>query len=418
METSKGISFGLSGVRAIIAAIVVLAGIVLYAGPASAATVPGVPTGVVATAGYNQAAVSWTAPATGDAVVYYNIQYSSNAGSTWTTSSWRVAGTSATIINLTGNTTYIFRVKATNAGGSSAWSDPSAAAVIIPVTAPVAPATPTVTAGNASITVSWNPPSTDGGSPVTSYQVMILGLIYNFDASTTSWTFTSDPLNGGIQNGQWYHPVVAATNAFGQSNYSLQPANVFPGFAPLAPASVTAKANGLTSASVSWPFSVTSYGNGGWQVNNYTVDVYDGASFVRTITTANGGVHTLSVTGLTTGHSYTFGVTAHATNGNSGTTTSAAALIGTAPGAVSGIVATPGSHQVSLAWNAAVANGATVSYTIVAHSGASSWTTTSATNSYVWTGLTPGASYWFTITANNSFGNSAAVNSGMVKVLS
>ena len=211
-----------------------------------------------------------------------------------------------------------------NTGAFDGASNPTQAS---PFQAPSQPAAPSLSVGNATLTVSWAAPSADGGTPVTGYQVMLWGVVYNFDANTFSHTFTSDPANGGITNGQWYHPVVAASNAVAQSLYSLQPANAFPGTAPIAPASVTATRASATSATVKWPFGVASSGNGGWQINNYRLVVLDGGVPVQTINTNSGGVHQVTVSSLTAGHTYYFTVTAVSPNAESATATSSATYV-------------------------------------------------------------------------------------------
>jgi hypothetical protein len=89
---------------------------------------PAAPTGVSGTAGNQQVALAWTAPSVSSQtpIVSYTVQYSTNSGSTWTT--WGTAPTtnSATITSLTNGTAYTFRVLATNAVGSSAYSSASA----------------------------------------------------------------------------------------------------------------------------------------------------------------------------------------------------------------------------------------------------------------------------------------------------
>ena len=99
----------------------------IYPAPNSA---PGAPTGVSGVAGNAQATVSWTAPASngGSAITGYNIQYSSNGGSTWTDASAAFKTstlTTQTVTGLTNGTGYIFHVAAINAIGTGAYSSPS-----------------------------------------------------------------------------------------------------------------------------------------------------------------------------------------------------------------------------------------------------------------------------------------------------
>lgn len=87
---------------------------------------PAAPTGVTATAGNAQAAVSWTAPASVAEITDYVVQYSSNGGSSWTTfSDGTSTATSVTVTGLTNGTAYTFRVAAVSGIGQGAYSTAS-----------------------------------------------------------------------------------------------------------------------------------------------------------------------------------------------------------------------------------------------------------------------------------------------------
>lgn len=95
----------------------------------SAPTVPGAPTGIP---GNGQVELSWTAPAGNIPATDYIVQYSSNAGATWTTFSDGVSSaTSAQVTGLTNGVGYIFRVVAVNALGEGPYG--SASGTITPV---------------------------------------------------------------------------------------------------------------------------------------------------------------------------------------------------------------------------------------------------------------------------------------------
>jgi len=94
-------------------------------------TVPGVPTGLTATAVAGKVNLAWTAPAAtgGAAISDYVIQYSGTSGATWTTfADATSASTSATVTGLSKGLSYVFRVAAVNAAGRGAFS-PQIAAV-------------------------------------------------------------------------------------------------------------------------------------------------------------------------------------------------------------------------------------------------------------------------------------------------
>lgn len=88
--------------------------------------VPGAPTVI---AGNEQVSLAWTAPSGGSTPTDYEVQYSSNGGSSWTTFSDGVStATSATVTGLTNGTGYIFRVRAVNALGEGPYGSASGTA--------------------------------------------------------------------------------------------------------------------------------------------------------------------------------------------------------------------------------------------------------------------------------------------------
>lgn len=94
---------------------------------------PGVPGSPSGTPGDGQVALTWSAPTLGSPPTDYEVQYSSNAGSTWTTfSDGAGTTTSATVTGLTNGTGYIFRVRALNALGEGPYG--SASGTITPFT--------------------------------------------------------------------------------------------------------------------------------------------------------------------------------------------------------------------------------------------------------------------------------------------
>ncbi len=166
------------------------------------ATVPGAPTNVAASAGNASAVVSFSAASNGGSpITGYTVTSSGGQTATGTASPITVTG-------LTNGTSYTFTVKATNAIGTGPASATSNAVIPNSVTVPGPPTSVSATAGNASATVAFAPPASNGGSPITSYKVVSSG--------GQAVTGTSSPITvTGLTNGTTYTFQVSAINAIG-----------------------------------------------------------------------------------------------------------------------------------------------------------------------------------------------------------
>ncbi|HWJ10932.1 MAG TPA: fibronectin type III domain-containing protein [Nocardioides sp.] len=146
------------------------------AGPYRVYTKPGAVTGLAATVGSGEVELSWTAPVANrelgiPAASSYLVEVSTD-GVTWTTDS-AVAQSPWTVDGLTNGIAYQFRVSALS---SFVKIGPGAGSVIAPG-APVGPppAPQDLTLGwdetADKFLLAWQPPVTDGGKPLTRYQV-------------------------------------------------------------------------------------------------------------------------------------------------------------------------------------------------------------------------------------------------------
>jgi Fibronectin type III domain len=194
------------------------------AGPATPAAVPGPPLEVVATAGNSTGVVSWTAPGFdgGVRLTGFRIEYSTDGGATWTLDPTRCTplATRCIVSRLDNGTAYAFRVAATNAVGSSAWSSPSA--TVVPSTTPSAPsAVRAKAASSGQVALSWNPPATDRGLALLGYSIeRSSDAGRTWSAPLTTGSASTSLTVSGLDDGTSYVFRVAASNADGTSAYS------------------------------------------------------------------------------------------------------------------------------------------------------------------------------------------------------
>jgi uncharacterized repeat protein (TIGR01451 family) len=271
-----------------------------------------------------------------------------------------------------------------------------------PAAAPGAPTTVSGRAGNAQAMVWWNPPASDGGSPITSYTVTSnpTGATASVSAPGTAVILT------GLTNYTPYTFTVTATNAVGVSSVSAPSGVITPvagATAPLAPASVTA-VGGNGQATVSWSPPAS---NGGSAITSYTVT----SSPAGATQTVAAPATSATLTGLTNGTPYTFTVTALNGVGTSPSSAPSNSVTPfTIPAAPTGVSATAGDAQAVVSWTAPASDGgsAITSYTVTSSPAGASQTIAAPATSATLTGLTNGTAYTFTVTALNTAGSSPA----------
>jgi len=191
---------------------------------------PGAPTNVTATASGSTATVNWTAPNPGSSPItsYTVTPYIGSTAQPSTTVNGSPPATSASIPGLTNGTTYTFKVTATNAVGSGPASAESNAVTISNPTAPGAPTAVSATAGNASATVTWTAPASNG-SAITSYTVTpYVGTVAQTPATVTGTPPATSATVTGLTNGTTYTFKVTATNGVGTGPASAESNAVTP----------------------------------------------------------------------------------------------------------------------------------------------------------------------------------------------
>jgi hypothetical protein len=364
-------------------------------------TVPGMPTGFQGEIGDGSVALSWTAPSStgGSAITNYTVEYTAAGGSAVTVTA---ASSPYTLTGLANGTSYSIRVAANNAIGRGSYTT---AITRTPAFPPGTPTGLTATGGSASgrLVLNWTAPSSDGGSPITSYTVA-----YKASGSTqtfqigTGGTATTYTLNG-LTDGTSYTVQVLASNVVGSSSYS-EAAEGTPFFTPGVPTALSGTI-GNGSVALSWTAPTS---NGGSAITNYTVEYTPAGGSAVTVTAASSPY---TLTGLTNGTSYSIRVAANNAAGRGPYTTAITRTPATTPGTPTGLTATGGSSsgRLVLNWTAPGTNGgsAITGYTVeYTPSGGSAVVvnTGSTTASFNLDGLTNGTSYSVRVRAVNAVG--------------
>ncbi len=260
------------------------------------------------------------------------------------------------------------------------------------------------TSESGSASVSFSAPIS-GGSIITGYTVTATDLTNGGRGAQTQSGTTSPLVVTGLTNGDSYTFTVVATNANGDSLPSVPSGAVVPSTVPDAPTGVVATL-GDQSASVTW--SAPAF-TGGSTVTGYTVTSNDGHAC-----TGSDPGDTCTITGLTSGTSYTFTVVATNANGDSPASGASNSVTPSGvPGVATGVTATAGNTTASVSWTAPSGGALVTSYLVTSSISGKTCTTNGATSCTV-TGLTNGTTYTFTVVATNASGNSEAATSNSV----
>ncbi|CAG7645008.1 hypothetical protein PAESOLCIP111_04856 [Paenibacillus solanacearum] len=272
--------------------------------------------------------------------------------------------------------------------------------LVITIAAPNAPTGVTAAAGDSQATVSFTPPTDDGGSAITGYTVTA-------SPGGKTATGTSSPVTvTGLTNLTAYTFTVVATNEKGDSPPSAPSASITPATVPDAPTGAAATA-GNSQATVSFTPPAN---DGGSPITGYTVTSNPGGKI------GSGTTSPIMVPGLTNGTAYTFTVVAKNAIGSSTSSAPTASVTPVGPpGAPISVSAAPlsGAAFVSFTPPANDGGSAVTGYTATSIPGG--FTGSGTTSPIMVFGLTNGTAYTFTVVATNEKGDSPpSVASGSV----
>ena len=263
-----------------------------------------------------------------------------------------------------------------------------------------------------AVSLTWTAPTSNGGSPITGYQITpYVGS--NAQAPVLTGSAATTFMVGGLTNGVGYTFRVAAINVAGTGPDSVPSSVITPQPAPPPgpPTNVVATA-GNASARLTWSPPTS---DGGSAIIGYRITPYIGAVAQTPINTGSTAT-TYTVPGLINGTTYTFTVLAINGSGpgpESVPSNPVTPVPLSVPGAPTGVTGAPRDRSVALTWTAPTSDGgsAITSYRITPYIGANAQTpvnTGSTATGFTVTGLTNGTAYTFTVAATNAVGTGPA----------
>jgi fibronectin type 3 domain-containing protein len=278
-------------------------------------SVSAAPTNLAATAGNQQASLTWTASS---GATSYNVKRGTASGGPYTTVV-SPAGTTYADTSLTNGTAYYYVVTAVDGTEESGNSNQATATPSAAPTAPVPPLNLTAMGGNQHVSLAWT-----ASTSATSYNVKRAttnGGPYTTVASPTGPSYTDTT----VINGTPYYYVVTSVNATGQSGNSNQATATpaAPPAVPAAPLNLTAT-GGNEQVSLAWTAST---GATSYNVKRATTN---GGPYTTVASPAGISYTDTTVTNETT---YDYVVTAVSASGESANSNQASATPNTTPGA-------------------------------------------------------------------------------------
>jgi hypothetical protein len=375
-----------------------------YSNTASATTgvtAPAAPSGLSATAAFSTSiTLSWTDQSTNEDT--FKVERALGAGAFSQVGTVGPNVTTYADSGLIAGTSYSYRVRASNTGGDSAYSN-TASATTLP-SSPAAPSGLTATAASTtSISLTWVDQSTNEDT----FKIeRALGAGAFSQVATVGPNITTYA-DSGLTAGTSYSYRVRASNTGGDSAYSNTATATTVPTAPAVPSGLSATAASSTSINLTWVDNSTNE-------TSFKIERALGAGAFSQVGTVGAGVTTYADSGLTAGTSYSYRVRASNTGGDSAySNTASATTLPTPPAAPTGLVATAVSRtQINLTWvdQANNENGFKIERKDGGGSFAEIATVGANVTTYADTGLTRNTRYTYRVRAYNSAGNSASSN--------
>jgi parallel beta-helix repeat protein len=359
---------------------------------------PSEPTGLGIIGGDSFVNLTWSPPSDdgGSAITGYNIYRDDMpgvyqfvpAGQLWFED-----------LGLTNGVTYTYNVTAINGEGEGPNSGDISAT---PLTVPDSPTGLTAQEGNSYINLTWNPPASDGGSPITNY-VIYRGTVSGGEIWLTeigNITYFNDT---GLTNGQEYFYFIRAKNSEGEGPDSSEISEI-PKRPPFGPSNLQVNV-GDTMVNLSW---LAPANDGGSNVTGYRI--YKGnESGNLTFLIEIGNILYYEETDVTNGDTYYYQISAINIMGEGSKSNEISATPGTTPGIPGGVSAEAGDSFIEISWNAPTSDGGSPITDYVIYRGTSS-------GGEIWladigsvlefndTSVSNGMTYYYKVAAKNAAG--------------
>ncbi len=360
--------------------------------PLAPATVPSTPLSPGAIPGDNRVTLNWTAPASngGSTITNYTIYRDDVAIAT-------VGDVLEYVDDLVVNgQTYIYQITAINEVGESVRSDSVEATPITPATRPSAPQNLTALPADSQVSLNWNAPSSDGGSPITNYTIYRNGVEIDRIGNVLVYIDTM------AVNGVPYAYNVTAINAIGESleSNTAEATPLATIDVPSVPQNLTA-VPGDNQVALNWTAPES---NGGSAITNYTI--YRNGLVLATVGNFLEYVDISAINGQT----YLYQITAINEVGESVRSDSVEATP-MAPATVPSAPRNPGvvigDSQVMVNWTAPVSDGGSAISNYTIYRNGTAIDTVGNVLEYIDTTVVNGETYFYEISATNAVGEGA-----------
>ncbi|MCE5296529.1 MAG: fibronectin type III domain-containing protein [Euryarchaeota archaeon] len=257
-------------------------------------------------------------------------------------------------------------------------------------------------AGDGQVTLNWTAPASNGGSPITGYQVH-RGNASGNESLIASLGDTLAYVDADVVNGLTYWYCVTANNADGESMASNEIFST-PIGVPLAPYGIDAVA-GDSSVGLNWTAPVS---NGGSNITGYAIYRGLSAGSADLLVTV-GNVTEFVDAGLVNGVTYWYSVSAESSYGLGTRSYEISATPVKVAASPIGLSAVTGSNSITLNWTAPrdIGGSAIINYTV--YRGTEAWNLTvlvvlSDVPNYTDANVIPGRTYYYMVSATNGAG--------------